>query len=98
ARRSETAPADPLDATHPRIALRAFAHQVFTAVEGIIDHDDGFPVEPGERLLERLQQRRNVRALAERRNDDRKLKHAPTPFRDARVALRRRPLRPRRWP
>ena len=92
ARRSETAPADTLNAANAGIALRAFAHQVFGAVEGVVDHDDGFPVEPGECLLERVQQRRNVLALAERRNDDGKLRHAPAAFRDARGGPRRRSM------
>ena len=75
ARGGEAAPADALDAAHPGIALRALAHQVFAAVVGIVDHDDGFPVEAGERLLERIQQPRQVLALAKRRHHDGKLRH-----------------------
>ena len=77
ARRSKPAPADAVEAAHTAVLLRAFADQHFAAVVGVIDHDNRLPVEPAERLLERLQQRRNVLALSKRRNHDRQLRHLP---------------------
>ena len=62
------------------VALRALAHQVFAAVVGVVDHHNGLPVEAGKRLIERVQQLRNVLALAIRRNHHGDLRHLAHPF------------------
>ncbi len=73
--RRQAAPADAMQAAHAVVLLGALAHQLLGAVERIVHHHDGFPVDAVERLFERGQQRGDVLPLPECRHDDRKLGH-----------------------
>src|SRR5438034_11814738 len=78
------------DAAHAAVLLGALAHQILRAVEGVVDHDDRLPVQPFKRLVQRAQQRRDVVALAERRNHYAELRHARDLLAAAGAAARRR--------
>jgi hypothetical protein len=65
-------------AAHAPVALRALADQLIAAIQGVVDYHDHFPVQAGERLVERVQQRRDVLPLAECRHHDREIRQART--------------------
>ena len=66
------APADPLDAAHPRVVLRQRPRRGCRAIRAVVIDKHHFPGNAGQRRIERRHHGRDIIALLVTRHDDRK--------------------------
>ena len=73
--RCEAAAANTVHAAHASVVLRALAQHVLRAIEGIVDHEDDFPVHAAQRFVERRSERQHVFTLGVGGNNHGELRH-----------------------